>query len=367
MQPNLHLAHISDLLLVWTVFLYAFAMFGYAAEFAASRRVARGGSAEVVDDGRRRAVKFGRGAVVLTFAGWATHVATVTTRGVAVHRVPWGNMYEFSCMVTLVAVSIYLILLLQQPIKKVIAIGLHRPNRHSLTWKARESVRYLGAFLMAPVVLYLGLAGTVLYAAPGPLVPALNSYWIKIHVVAAITATGAFMVSGVVTVLYLLKERYERGQPPLRITMIDGLKQVLRMRSPRQPRVSLGPGTAAVAEMEMTVSRSGLMKALPEAASLDRLAYRIITFAFPIWTFAIIAGAIWAEQAWSRYWGWDPKETWSFITWLGYAAYLHARATAGWRGRRAATLSLIAFGCLMVDYYVVNTVITGLHSYAGIS
>jgi cytochrome c-type biogenesis protein CcsB len=93
----------------------------------------------------------------------------------------------------------------------------------------------------------------------------------------------------------------------------------------------------------------------------------VIAFAFPVWTFAVIAGAIWAEQAWSRYWGWDPKETWSFITWLAYAAYLHARATAGWRGRRAAVLSLVGVGCLLVDYYVVNTVITGLHSYAGVS
>ncbi|MBV9485760.1 MAG: c-type cytochrome biogenesis protein CcsB, partial [Frankiaceae bacterium] len=234
----------------------------------------------------------------------------------------------------LVAVTIYLVLLV-----------------------GRESVRFLGAFLMAPVVLYLGLAGTVLYAAPGPLVPALNSYWIKIHVVAAITATGAFMVSGVVTVLYLLKERWERGQPPLRGLLLR------RLRS--QPQVSLGPGTAAVAEL--SAKRSGLMNSLPSSERLDRLAYRVITFAFPVWTFAIIAGAIWAEQAWSRYWGWDPKETWSFITWLGYAAYLHARATAGWRGRRAAMLSLIAFGALMVDYYVVNTVITGLHSYAGVS
>jgi cytochrome c-type biogenesis protein CcsB len=141
---------------------------------------------------------------------------------------------------------------------------------------------------------------------------------------------------------------------------------LLNLARPSRPmRVSLGPGTAAVAEM--TVARSGLMRSLPAAKTLDRLAYRVVAFAFPIWTFAIIAGAIWAEQAWSRYWGWDPKETWSFITWLGYAAYLHARATAGWRGRRAAMLSLIAFGCLMVDYYVVNTVITGLHSYAGIS
>jgi cytochrome c-type biogenesis protein CcsB len=361
MAPDLHLAHISDVLLTWAVFSYAFAMFGYAAEFAAGRRVAaRGGGVEVVERGARRTEFVGRAAVALTVAGWGFHLASVLTRGFAVHRVPWGNMYEFSCMVTLVAVSIFLLLLTQQPIRRIAAIATRRPSRHTMSWKPRESVRYLGAFVMAPVVLYLGLAGTVLYAAPGPLVPALNSYWIKIHVVAAITATGAFMVSGVVTILYLLKERYERGLPPLGVTLIG------RLRSPLRPqRVSLGPGTAAA--VEMGGARGGLMRALPAAANLDRLAYRIITFAFPIWTFAIIAGAIWAEQAWSRYWGWDPKETWSFITWLGYAAYLHARATAGWRGRRAATLSLIAFGCLMVDYYVVNTVITGLHSYAGVS
>jgi cytochrome c-type biogenesis protein CcsB len=351
MSANLHLAHISDVLLTWAVFGYAFAMFGYAAEFAAGRRAyARGGGTEVVGRGSRRAEMLGRAAVAVMTGGWLCHLASVVTRGVAVHRVPWGNMYEFSCMVTLVAVSIYLFLLTQPRV------------RAALTGRQRtvESVRCLGAFVMAPVVLYLGLAGTVLYAAPGPLVPALNSYWIKIHVVAAITATGAFMVSGVVTVLYLLKERYERGLPPLHVAV------VARLRSPLNPaRVSLGPGTAAA--IEIGPARGGLMRTLPSAAALDRLAYRVITFAFPVWTFAIIAGAIWAEQAWSRYWGWDPKETWSFITWLGYAAYLHARATAGWRGRRAATLSLIAFGALMVDYYVVNTVITGLHSYAGIS
>jgi cytochrome c-type biogenesis protein CcsB len=334
--PDLHLAHVSDVLLTWAVFSYAIAMFGYAAEFAASRRLQARPATAGAQPGRRT-VRIGQAALALTVLGWGCHLASVVTRGFAVHRVPWGNMYEFSCMVTLVAVSLYLIL-----------------------WFGRESVRYLGAFLMAPVVLYLGLAGTVLYAAPGPLQPALQSYWIKIHVVAAITATGAFMVSGVVTLLYLLKERWERGEPPLR-TVVSG-----RLRSPlHSQRVSVGPGTAAVAELN--AKRSGLMQSLPSSESLDRLAYRIITFAFPVWTFAIIAGAIWAEQAWSRYWGWDPKETWSFIAWLGYAAYLHARATAGWRGRRAATLSLIAFGALMVDYYVVNTVITGLHSYAGLS
>ena len=295
---------------MWAVAGYALAMLGYAAEFAFKR------------------ARVGHVAVGLTVLGWAAHVGSVVTRGFAAHRVPWGNMYEFSSMVSLVAVTVFLALL------------------------TRQRVRFLGAFVMAPVVLYLGLAGTVLYANAGPLVPALNSYWIKIHVVAAITASGAFMVSGVVTVLYLLKERWER----------------------RNPELSLGPGAAAAVEVGAPPSqpvelpaRRGLMAWLPPADVLDRLAYRIVAFAFPVWTFAIIAGAIWAEQAWSRYWGWDPKETWSFITWLAYAAYLHARATAGWRGRRAAVLSLIGFGALMVDYYVVNTVITGLHSYAGVS
>jgi cytochrome c-type biogenesis protein CcsB len=358
--PNLHLAHVSDVLLTWAVFCYAFAMLGYAAEFAGTRRAAR-----AIENGERRngalySRRLGQAAVALTFIGWAIEVGSVTTRGLAVHRVPWGNMYEFSCMVTLVAVTIYLTLLLSQPLKRIGAFLTLRPSRHTMSWRSRESVRYLGAFLMAPVVLYIGIAATVLYAAPGPLVPALDSYWIKIHVVAAITATGAFMVSGVVTLLYLLKERYERGLPPLHMVIAR------RLRSPRHPeQFSFGPGTAAAAEMN--AASSGLMQSLPSAESLDRLAYRVITFAFPVWTFAIIAGAIWAETAWSRYWGWDPKETWSFITWLGYAAYLHARATAGWRGRRAAMLSLIAFGSLMIDYYVVNTVITGLHSYAGIS
>jgi cytochrome c-type biogenesis protein CcsB len=316
---DLHLAHVSDLLLFWAVLAYAVAMLGYAAEFAFGRR--GHSQSRAVLSSRR----MGMTAVALTVTGWGLHIGSVTTRGFAAHRVPWGNMYEFSSMVSLVAVTVFLVLLV------------------------RQQVRWLGLFVMLPVVLYLGLAGTVLYAKAGPLVPALNSYWIKIHVVAAITASGAFMVSAVITVLYLLKERWER-----------------------RTRLSLGPGAAAVVEVgtptEQPVTRPvGIMPWLPSSARLDRLAYTTVAFAFPIWTFAIIAGAIWAQQAWSRAWGWDPKETWSFITWLGYAAYLHARATAGWRGRRAAVLSLVGFSCLMVDYYLVNTVISGLHSYAGVS
>ena len=331
MAPNTSLAHASDVLFAWAVFAYAVAMLGFAIEFAFARiDRARAASRPSHVLGSRRAERVGQSAVVLTVVGWAVHVGSVVTRGLAAHRVPWGNMYEFSTMVALVAVTVFLVLLARQP------------------------VRFLGAFVMAPVVLYLGLAGTVLYVPAAPLQPVLNSYWIKIHVVAAITASGAFMVSGVLTLLYLMKAWLER----------------------RSAAVSLGPGTAAAVELRQPASGvrgsaramgDGLAKWLPASERLDRLTYQVIGFAFPVWTFAVIAGAIWAKYAWSRYWGWDPKETWSFITWVCYAAYLHARATAGWRGRRAAYLSLVGFGALMVDYYVVNTVITGLHSYAGVN
>ena len=231
----------------------------------------------------------------------------MVTRGFAAHRVPWGNMYEFSSCAALVAVTAFLVLL--------------RRGRVDVT---------VGAFVMVPVTLYLGLAGTVLYTAAGPLVPALNSYWIKIHVAAAVTASGAFLLSGVIALLYLLRERH------------DGA--VTAGRSPTFP-LSLG-------------------RSLPPAPSLDRAAYAVIAFAFPVWTFAIIAGAIWAEAAWGRYWGWDPKETWSFITWVLYAGYLHSRATAGWKGRKAAWVAVAAATALIVDYYVVNIFVVGLHSYA---
>src|SRR3954452_18618401 len=206
-------------------------MLGYAAEFAFGRRAA--GS---------RARAAGRVAVGVTVLGWLAHVGSVVTRGFAAHRVPWGNMYEFSSMVALVAVPVSLVLLPRQP------------------------VRFLGAFVMAPVVLYMGLAGTVLYAKAGPLVPALNSYWIKIHVLAAITASGAFMVSGVITVLYLMKSWLER----------------------RAGEVSLGPGAAAAVELRSDATGvrgsaramvDGLAKWLPASERLDRLAYQVIGFA----------------------------------------------------------------------------------------
>jgi cytochrome c-type biogenesis protein CcsB len=265
----------------------------------------------------------------------------VTTRGLAAHRVPWGNMYEFSSMIALIVITSFLVAM------------------------TRYDIRYLGAFLMVPVVLYMGLAGTVLYAAAGPLMPALQSYWLKIHVVAAILATGIFMCGAVASVLYLLRERYER-QILAAATIGPGAASATELRGVDRPIVSDTPDSGDPSGPP-PAGRSSLIARLPTADALDKAQHRIIAFAFPIWTFAIVAGAIWAESAWGRYWGWDPKETWSFITWVVYACYLHARATAGWKGRRAATVALVGFTCLFIDFYVVNTFIVGLHSYAGIS
>ena len=185
---------------------------------------------------------------------------------------------------------------------------------------------------MGAVVVTLGLAETLIYTPAGPLVPALQSYWLSIHVTAMTLATGIFFVAAVLGILYLVAERYRK----------------------RIAEGKIKPG-------------NGLIERIPSAAQLDKLTYRTVVFGFPVWTFGVMAGAIWADQAWGRYWGWDPVETWAFITWVIYAAYLHARATAGWRGARAHYIQLLGFASLMTNMLVVQVFITGMHSYAGVS
>ena len=336
------LGQLGDGLLFTAVVVYALAMLGFAGE-QASRKARQSvtavrASADVLVGAGGPPVRLpsetvtvlapsraGRFALSLTGLGWLVHLSSIVARGFAAHRVPWGNMYEFSSCVAFVAVTAFLVLVFRGYVE-----------------------RSLGAFVMLPVVLYLGLAATKLYTAAGPLVPALNSYWIKIHVAAAVTASGAFLLSGVVALLYLLRSRYDELSGRLaadprasRVTLIRRRTTPLRLRFP----ITLGAQ-------------------LPAGSVLDRVSYVVIAFAFPVWTFAIIAGAIWAEAAWGRYWGWDPKETWSFITWVLYAGYLHARATAGWKGRKAAWVAVAAAVALVVDYYVVNIFVVGLHSYA---
>ena len=250
-----------------------------------------------------------RAAVALSVAGVTAHLAAVVTRGFAVHRAPWGNMYEFVTALTCVAAIFFVYVMI------------------------RYRAWALGIWVMGAVVLALGLAETVIYTAAGPLVPALQSYWLSIHVTAMTLATGIFFVAAVLGILYLVAERYR----------------------------------ARVAAGKVADGGNGLLSRIPSAEQLDKLTYRTVIFGFPVWTFGVIAGAIWADEAWGRYWGWDPVETWAFITWVLYAAYLHARATAGWRGRRAHYIQLLGFTSLIFNILVVQVFITGMHSYAGVS
>jgi cytochrome c-type biogenesis protein CcsB len=220
-------------------------------------------------------------------------------------------------------------------------------------------VRTLGGFALMFAIFTMAIALLFFRVPPGPLVPALNSYWIKIHVVAAISGSSLLALGGIVTIFYLIADRWERRR-------MDALRA-------QDPAPIMGGALDVDAPPDLVVdagadegpSSSGVAGRLPSAATLDALAYRIFAFAFPVWTFAVIAGAIWAQDAWGRYWGWDPKETWSFITWVIFAGYLHARATAGWRGRKAAVIALVGFVSLLITYYAVNLWIVGLHSYKG--
>jgi cytochrome c-type biogenesis protein CcsB len=266
--------------------------------------------------------------------GVVANLGSIVARGIAAGRTPWGNMYEYSALLAVLVVSAYLI---------------------GVEWRAK--VRTVGGFVYAFVVFTMAMAVSFFYVGPSALQPALNSYWRQIHVTAMITASSLLGIGCVLSILYLFKDASER-------------RQLGAMRAQVPPPIMGGAIDAdaphdLLPDADTPVADSGVRQGvLPSAATLDRLAYRFIAFGFPIWTFGVICGAIWAQQAWSRYWGWDPKETWSFITWVLFAGYLHARATNGWKGRRAAVLAIVGFVSLFITYYAVNLWIAGLHSYA---
>ena len=284
----------------------------------------------------------GLAGMAVAVAGLGANAGAAVARGLAAHRVPWGNMYEYSVMVGVVTVSAFLVWVVR-----------------------RREVRPLGVFVLLPAVLAIGIGALVLRTPAGPLVPALNSGWIKIHVAAAIIGSSVLCLAAIFSVLYLVKDHFERRAAGLRPPLVAG-------GAPTADRVEVRQAIASYVEEEAEASDDQPLPArtvwdrMPSAKRLDDLAYRTTAFAFPIWTFAIIAGAIWAQSAWGRYWGWDPKETWSFITWVVFAAYLHARATAGWRGRGAAWIAVLGLVALLVNFYVVNIWVVGLHSYAGV-
>jgi cytochrome c-type biogenesis protein CcsB len=252
--------------------------------------------------------RVGRGGLAVVYLGIGLLLSCIVLRGLATLRVPWGNMYEFinlTCFCGLVAG----------------AIVLRRPQ-----------YRPLWVFLLVPVLILLTVSGRWLYANAAPVMPALQSYWLPIHVSVVSLGSGVFLVAGIASILFLLRTS--------------------RLGDPQNERA------------EGALAR--VVRRLPDAQTLDRIAYRTTIFAFPVFGFGVIFGAIWAEEAWGRYWGWDPKETVSFVAWVVYAAYLHARSTAGWRDRKAAWINVVGFVAMVFNLFFVNLVTVGLHSYAGV-
>ncbi|WP_298228873.1 c-type cytochrome biogenesis protein CcsB [Gryllotalpicola sp.] len=246
-------------------------------------------------------------AMWLTTTGWFVHLASDVLRGIAADRVPWANMWEFSLTGTLVIVGIFLLV--------------------NLRW----DLRWVGTFVVGLVFLLLMIAQLRYYVQVAPLPPALQSYWLVVHILVAILGTAFFAIGFALAAVQLLQTWREKRDA-------QSLPPVL-----------------------------GFLKTLPKSESLEALSYRINIIGFIFWTFTLIAGAIWAEKAWGRYWGWDTKEVWTFIIWVIYAGYIHARATRGWRGSRASWLSVVGFIAVMFNFGVVNVFFHGLHSYSGLS
>ncbi|MET0955097.1 MAG: c-type cytochrome biogenesis protein CcsB [Cryobacterium sp.] len=287
---------------------------GVAGESSAAGAVAGGTttltriSARIANDaatpyGRSSSLRIG---VSLTVLAWGLHLVAAVLRGIAADRVPWANMYEFAMTGTLLIVTVFLIVL------------------------TRTDLRFLGTFVTGLILILLGIAAVQFYVEVAPLPPALQSVWLVIHVFVASLGTGFFALGFALSFVQLLQFR-------------------------REERV----GTAKPGRLKF-------LKTLPSAATLENLAYRTNIIGFILWTFTLMAGSIWAERAWGRYWGWDTKEVWTFIIWVIYAGYIHARATRGWRGSRSAWLAIIGFAAVMFNFGIVNVFFKGLHAYSGL-
>ncbi|WP_125612915.1 c-type cytochrome biogenesis protein CcsB [Specibacter cremeus] len=254
--------------------------------------------------GPRRAVA--RVAVALTLLAVAANGAGVLFRGLAAGRVPWGNMYEFCTTGGFLVSAVFLVVLI------------------------RRDLRFLGVFVTGLSLLMLAAASVSFWTPAGHLVPALQSYWLVIHVSIAVLSSALFTLTFAMSVLQLIQSRREGA--------------IAGGRDDRLP----------------------FMRLVPTALSLENMSYRINGIAFVGWTLTLMFGSIWAEKAWGRFWGWDTKEVWTFVIWVVFAGYLHARATRGWTGTRAAWLSIVGYLCVVFNFTIVNVYFSGLHSYAGV-
>lgn len=294
-----NLEEFSTLALYSAMLVYSLAFVFYAIDLG--NRAARS-DASAAGSGRRM-LRIG---FALTILGFVFHVGATVTRGLEANRVPWSNMYEFALTATAAAVLVFLVINI---------------------W---VDVKFLGVLITGLVVLFLGVARVNFYVPVVPLPPALDSYWLVIHILVAVLATGFFTVSFGLSVIQLLQARRE-----------------------------LNTG-------EATSKSAKILASFPDSERLENLAYRVTIVGFVFWTFTLIAGSIWAEHAWGRYWGWDTKEVWTFVIWVLYAGYIHARSTRGWRGNRSAWLAIIAYAAVIFNFTVVNLFFKGLHAYSGL-
>jgi cytochrome c-type biogenesis protein CcsB len=322
----------SSLALVSSVVVYTLAMFAHAAEWAAARRagVAQPAERELVDVAAAET----HPAILERRAQPDTGPITDSEIDLRASR----RVEQFGRIGVALTVLGFLLSLFGVVMRALAAQRAPWGNMFEFTITAmvfvvgvylilvwRAGIRWLGLPVTLLAAVGSGLAVTVFYVAVAPLVPALHSVWFLIHIVAAAISGAAFNVGGLMSILYLIKKR---------------------------------------AEERDTVR--GYLGRVPESRKIDLIAYRFNAFAFPLWTFTVVAGAIWAEYAWGRYWGWDPKETWALVTWVIYACYLHARSTAGWRGTKAAVIAIIGLASFWFNFVGINLLVSGLHSYAGI-
>lgn len=257
---------------------------------------------------RSSASKLERIGIAMLIIAVLLHGTGVMLRGIAASRVPWANMYEFSITGSLVVVMIFLFALIV------------------------KDLRLLATFVSGFTLLILGGATSAFYVEVSSLMPALQSYWLVIHVLVAVLATAFFNIAAGLSITYLLKTA--KWVETSKAKFVASLRRVLAL--------------------------------FPSIEKLERMAYRFNIIGFILWSFTLIAGAIWAERAWHRYWGWDTKEVWTFIIWTIYAGYLHANATRGWSGKRSAWLSLIGFLAILFNFIIVNQFFKGLHVYSGL-
>jgi len=325
----------------------------------AARRATAGGPSSTTPVGLisgPRTAAIGRYATILTWLATIFLLLSLVFRAVVTGHGPFANMYEFSMAFAFGVLVTYL-------------------------YFERKYHQRILALVTLPVAL-----GMLLYAATipptiEPLIPALqNNLLLTVHVATAIVAYGSFAIAFAASYLFLLQTRHMVAVLVATVIGVGGALVGAITGGADGDKLALAYGMAGtgVALLVMAIvdwltnrgkpvaEATGGRWGLPKPMVLDEIGYRAVVIGFPFLTLTIILGAVWAETAWGRYWGWDPKETASLVTWLIYGAYLHARVMRGWRGNKAAWLLVIGFLATLLTYFG-NLIFQGLHAYGGLS